>query len=235
MSAPSSHTTGSEPPILVSHELCPYVQRVAITLREKGVPFERVYVDLANKPEWFLRLSPLGKVPLLQVADAVIFESAVICNYVDEVYAPPLLPTDPLARADQRAWVEHASATLSNIAGLYNSADRDVLVAQRDALAAKFEWVERTLTKPWFSGEHFGLVDAAYAPVFRYLDAFETFSDLKLLRRAPAVQRWRERLANRPSVQGAVLDDFHERLVQFMHDRSSAFGQLARGELLLTT
>ena len=48
---------------LVSHHLCPYVQRVAIVLREKGVAFERIWIDLANKPEWFLKLSPLDKVP----------------------------------------------------------------------------------------------------------------------------------------------------------------------------
>ena len=48
--------------ILVSHHLCPYVQRAAISLAEKGVPFERVDIDLANKPGWFKAISPLGKV-----------------------------------------------------------------------------------------------------------------------------------------------------------------------------
>ena len=59
---------------LISHELCPFVQRAAIALEEKGVKFERINVDLANKPDWFLAISPLGKVPLLKVGDAVIFE-----------------------------------------------------------------------------------------------------------------------------------------------------------------
>ena len=48
-------------PTLVSHHLCPYVQRAVIALREKQVPFERIDIDLANKPEWFNALSPLGK------------------------------------------------------------------------------------------------------------------------------------------------------------------------------
>ena len=48
----------SAPLVLVSHALCPYVQRAAIVLREKGVPFERRDIDLANKPDWFLRISP---------------------------------------------------------------------------------------------------------------------------------------------------------------------------------
>ena len=52
---------------LISHKLCPYVQRAVIALTEKAVPFERRDVDLANKPEWFLRVSPLGKTPVLLV------------------------------------------------------------------------------------------------------------------------------------------------------------------------
>ena len=55
---------------LISHHLCPYVQRAAIALAEKGMPFERIYIDLAAKPDWFKAISPLGKVPVLRVADA---------------------------------------------------------------------------------------------------------------------------------------------------------------------
>src|SRR5258708_40372906 len=69
---------------LVSHHLCPYVQRVAIALAERGIAAERVYIDLADKPAWFRALSPLGKVPLLKVDDAVLFESAVICEYLED-------------------------------------------------------------------------------------------------------------------------------------------------------
>ena len=50
---------------LISHDLCPYVQRAVISLTEKGVPFERSYIDLGNKPDWFLAISPLGKTPVL--------------------------------------------------------------------------------------------------------------------------------------------------------------------------
>ena len=64
---------------LISHKLCPYVQRAVIALTEKGVPFERIDIDLANKPDWFLKISPLGKVPVLLVetadGEAALFES----------------------------------------------------------------------------------------------------------------------------------------------------------------
>src|ERR1043166_2786147 len=88
--------------VLVSHHLCPYVQRAAIALHEKSVAFERVYIDLAAKPDWFLAESPLGKTPLLKVDGAVVFESAVICEYLEDTVAPALHPADPLERARHR-------------------------------------------------------------------------------------------------------------------------------------
>jgi glutathione S-transferase len=89
--------------VLVSHHLCPYVQRAAIALTEKSVPFERQYVDLADKPAWFRRISPLGKVPLLRVGTKVIFESAVIIEYLEETTPFPLHVADPLTRARERS------------------------------------------------------------------------------------------------------------------------------------
>ena len=114
---------------LVSHHLCPYVQRAAIALAEKGVPFERVNVDLSNKPDWFRAISPLGKVPLLRVrrddSEEVIFESAVILEFLEETEANPLHPADPLARARHRAWIEFGSAILNAIGRFYSAARRD--------------------------------------------------------------------------------------------------------------
>ena len=65
---------------LISNYLCPYTQRPAIQLAEKGLSCERVYIDLAGKPEWFLQISALGKVPVLRTGDASVFETAVICR-----------------------------------------------------------------------------------------------------------------------------------------------------------
>ena len=108
---------------LVSHRLCPYVQRAVIALAEKGAPFERTDIDLSNKPEWFLRVSPLGKTPVLLVGETAMFESAVILEYLEDTQAPALHPADALARAEHRAWIEFGSAILNDIAGLYAAAD----------------------------------------------------------------------------------------------------------------
>src|SRR5436853_4889744 len=101
---------------LISHKLCPYVQRAVIALAEKDVPFERIDIDLANKPDWFLKVSPLGKTPVLLVGEQAIFESAVILEYLEETEARALHPADALRRAEHRAFIEFGSAVLTDVA-----------------------------------------------------------------------------------------------------------------------
>src|ERR1700753_3203200 len=146
---------------LVSHKLCPYVQRAVIALTEKGVPFERIDIDLANKPDWFLKLSPLGKTPVLLVGDHAIFESAVILEYLEETQPKPLHPADQLRRAEHRSWVEFGSAVLNDIAGLYSAPDEATFKAKTAQLEARFARLEaRVVAAPWFDGENFALVGA---------------------------------------------------------------------------
>ncbi len=218
---------------LVSHHLCPYVQRAAIALAEKGVAFTRIYVDLAAKPDWFLQLSPLGKVPLLRVVEAdgredVLFESAVICEYLDDTISPRLHPAAPIARARHRAWIEFASAVLVDIAGLYSAPDEAGFAAKERSLRAKFERLDQEIAPAgrYFAGTRFSLVDAAFAPVFRYFDAFEALAGLDILSGLPRVGAWREALAVRRSVQGAVGADYPERLAAFLAARRSHLSAL---------
>src|SRR5437762_14031373 len=147
---------------LVSHKLCPYVQRAVIALSEKSAPFTRRDVDLADKPDWFKAVSPLGKTPVLLAGDTAIFESAVILEYLEDTQTPALHPADPLARAEHRAWIEFGSAILNDIAALYNAAEYAAFSAEILALRAKFARVESRLEGAWFDGERFGLVDAVF-------------------------------------------------------------------------
>src|ERR1051325_2408804 len=182
---------------LISHVLCPYVQRAVIALTEKAVPFERVDVDLANKPQWFKAISPLGKTPVLKVGDRAIFESAVILEYLEETAPHPLHPVDALQRAEHRAWIEFGSAVLNDIAGLYGAKDAAAFDAKVAALAARFLRLEDRLVGPWFDGERFSLVDAVFGPVFRYFDAFDRIDDFGMLSGLPKVAAWRRALASR--------------------------------------
>lgn len=202
---------------LVSSHLCPYVQRAAISLAEKGQPFERIYLDTANKPDWFRMASPLGKVPLLMVGDDAIFESAVILEFLEDTVAPRLHPVDPLRRADHRAWVEFGSAVLADIAAFYRGPDAAVFEQRRWTLAERFDRLEeRLVAAPWFDGEAFSLVDAVFGPVFRYFDLFDELGDLGILSGKPRIARWRAALATRPSVRNAVEPDYSERLRAFI-------------------
>jgi len=210
----------AERPKLISHKLCPYVQRAVIALTEKGVPFERIDIDLAQKPDWFLKVSPLGKTPVLLVGDHAIFESAVILEYLEETEARPLHPSDPLRRAEHRAFIEFGSAVLSDIAGLYSAPDEAAFKAKAAQLEARFA-LEARIIGPWFDGESFSLVDAVFGPVFRYFDVFDEIGDFGILRGKPKLARWRENLAARPSVRSAVASDYPALLRDFIERRRS--------------
>jgi glutathione S-transferase len=213
---------------LVSHHLCPYVQRAAIALAEKGVAFERVAIDLAAKPDWFKAISPLGKVPLLRVArpgggEAVLFESAVICEFIEETQAGPALhPSDAIERAQHRAWIEFGSSILGDIYAIETTPDAALFEGKRRALAEKFARLEQVLgAGPFFAGERFSLVDAAFGPAFRYFDVLDEIADLGILAGKPKVAAWRRALAARSSVRSAVAADYPERLRRFLDAQDS--------------
>jgi glutathione S-transferase len=219
---------------LVSHHLCPYVQRAAIVLAEKGVCFERRYIDLAHKPDWFHATSPLGKVPLLLVRrdgndTAALFESAVICEYIEETQmGVQLHPSDPLERAGHRGWIEFGSSILADLWGFETATDANSYEAKRKMLAGKFGRIENVLTAaPFFAGEHFSMVDAVYAPIFRYFDVFDTIADTEVFAQTPKVRAWRAALRRRPSVANAVTADYADRLRAFLAERDAHLLKIA--------
>ena len=216
----------SAPLVLISHVLCPYVQRAAIVLVEKGVPFERRDIDLANKPDWFLRISPLGKTPVLLVGEEAIFESAVICEYLEETALPRLHPQNAVQRAQHRSWMEFGSLMLSLIGAFYNAADEATLVVRAAEIRSRLAQLEEVLGEgPFFAGKSFSMVDATFAPVFRYFDVVDAVADFGFWDGLPKVQRWRRSLAIRPSVAQAVRPDYAERLRRFLLDRRSALSR----------
>lgn len=228
---PPSATNGPMGEILlVSHHLCPYVQRAVIALTEKAVPFARRDIDLSRKPDWFTALSPLGKTPVLVVGGRPIFESAVILEYLEETQPRPLHPADPLARARHRSWIEVASSLLNEIARFYAAPDAEAFETARARLAGQFRRVEDELgTGPWFDGAAFSLVDAAFGPVFRYFHVFERIGDFGVLDGLGKVSRWRQALAARPSVRDAVAFDYPRRLEAFLRARGSHLSSLMAG------
>lgn len=103
---------------LYDYPSCPFCRKVRVALDEKGIKYERVFVDLRKKEqkkEEFLRLNPYSKVPVLIDNDTVIYESSVINEYLDEKYpTPPLMPSDPAGRAEVRIWVDFCESHFHN-------------------------------------------------------------------------------------------------------------------------
>lgn len=215
---------------LISFPLCPYVQRAIIALKEKGVPFDVVYIDLANKPDWFLKLSPLGKVPVLKVEregrePAVVFESSVIVEYIEETAGGRHLhPADPLERATHRAWMEFASATLGDLYRVTSGSDAAALPTAKAAVRSKLERLENTIAPkgPFFAGADFSYVDAAFAPAFRQIGVVNSVAETHLLDGLPRVTAWAKALADRSSVKTAVPEDYRDRYIAWLTDHNSA-------------
>ena len=213
---------------LISHPLCPFVQQAATVLLEKGVPFERINVDLAAKPDWFLALSPTGKVPLLKVSkadgsNAVLFESMVICEYLEETQGgAQLYPVDALSRARQRGWIEFGTAALADAWQFLNATDRPTADAKQAAFRGRLQRLEAmVVAEPYFSGAALGMVDAVFAPLFRYFDILDPTISQPIFENLPRVSAWRTALAARESVITAVGEDYAERFRQHLRQHQA--------------
>jgi glutathione S-transferase len=217
---------------LVSFDICPYVERSRIVLLEKGLPHELKLIDLANKPAWFLELSPMGRVPVLLLDGRPVFESMIINELLEELHPePPLFPRDPIARAEARGWIVFANdvvmpasggATLALAGGSTGDALLKPLAALRDALAK----LERQVARgggPFFLGPAFTLADACYAPFLRRWRAAEGWGgpEARLLAEFPAVSAWAEALLARPSVAKAEPEELVPKMRRFYEARAA--------------
>jgi glutathione S-transferase len=212
-------------PVLVSHALCPYVQRAAIVLTEKGLAFERRDIDLGHKPAWFRKLSPTGKTPMLLVDGHALFESAAICEYLDETALRRLHPANALQRARHRAWMEFGCGVLERIGAFYRATDDAQLHQRAGEIRARLVALEEALAEgPYFDGS-FSMVDAVFGPVFRYFDVFETIHDFGFFHGLPKVRAWRRTLSDRPSVKQAAHPQYAGFLRAFLLDQQGALAR----------
>lgn len=199
---------------LISFEACPFVQRAAILLQEQGREFETKYIDLANKPDWFLAISPSGKVPVLNVDDTPIFESAVILEYLDETATTGrLLPQDPIERAQQRMWISYISNIMAKAWRLQAANDESTARELVAELRGHFAELSGAMgAGPLWGGETFTMVDAAIAPILQRLTwaeklepSLEVFAGLEL------IETWRDTLLQRRTTTSSIVPDLEQR------------------------
>lgn len=194
---------------LISLKICPFVQRSVIALNEKQVDFKITHIDPSDPPEWFKDISPLGKVPVLKVGDQSVFESAVISEYLDEVYAPQLHPQDPLQKATHRSWVEFCSDLIMTQFKMSTAKEQAGFEENRDALKAGLQRLASAVSEegPYFAGETFHLVDTVYAPLFMRMNIVEGIRPLEL-DMPERLTVWADALLARETVKNSVVEDF---------------------------
>lgn len=207
---------------LISFKLCPFVQRSVITLLKKNVEFKITYVDLANKPDWFLAISPLGKVPVVKYGEEVLFESAIINEFLDEITPNPLMPNEPLQKAKDRAWIEFSSQTIMSqylMSVAKNQEDFEKHSANLTGLLAKLEDVKGD--EPYFGGEAFSLVDTAITPLLTRFNATKAALGKDFLAPYKKLSALAEKVAQLDYVKKSVVPEFDELYIEYLTNNDS--------------
>lgn len=191
---------------IVSSSTCPFAQRTRLALMEKGIPFRLTEISLDAKPDWFLAISPYGKVPVLRDGEATLFESSVICEYLEETHPkPPLLPRDPYLRAKARIWIDVANVRfIPHVYKYMLAQDAAGQAMHRRRLEEAFQFMEMEgLSKssgPYWLGPDVSLVDLSFFPHVDRFSAIEHFRDFTIPASCPKLKAWRETMRARPSV-----------------------------------
>jgi glutathione S-transferase len=199
--------------MLCSFKTCPWVQRAAIVLREKHVPYDIAYIDRNNRPAWFLAISPHSKVPVLQIdGKDALFESNAIAEYLDETAPPRLHPDDSIARAQNRAWTDYVPTFASAISNAAYADSEEEFVARAAKIAGPFGKLEEALARrggadPYFNGPKLSLVDAAYAPFLQRYTFMDRLRPLGIIEKFPHLAAWRDALLSAPAVKASTVSN----------------------------
>ena len=200
-------------------------------MRAKDVEFEVTFVNLREKPDWFLKISPHGKVPVLKVDEEILFESNAIAEFLDETVPPRLHPEDPMQRARNRAWTDYVPTFSGALNGIYYTKTREDMEAGLAKSPKVVERLEQAIALgrgndgPYFNGTELSLVDAAYAPFLQRFVIADGFLKTGLLDEFPHVQAWVDALLSNEVVTGAVAPNFLEEF----------YGNLKRREFYIAT
>ena len=190
---------------LYGANVCPFVHRARLALAEKGLEYEYVAVDLRNKPDWYHDVLPTGQVPLLEHQGNRVWESAIVCEYLEECFPlPALLPKDPGARAKARLCIDWTSGTLVPLFyRLLKGQNLEERQGHKDALMAALEKLDAELEgQPWLLGDDLSLADLELYPWFERWPVLEHYRGFPVSPALRNLRRWRETLAQRPAVAG---------------------------------
>lgn len=184
-----------------------------IVLRAKEVKFDVTYIDLRNKPDWFIKISPHGKVPVLVVDDEPLFESNSIAEFLDEHVTPRLHPEDLIKRARNRAWNENISNFAAGIRHIYFAKTKESYEEAKAKAPTELQKLEDALrgnNGPYFNGAEFSMVDACYAPMLHRFWFVEQWLHCGLMEGFPLLTAWTDALIATEAVSGSLPPTFEE-------------------------
>jgi glutathione S-transferase len=206
---------------LISFPICPYVQKCIITLNFKRVKFEVEYIDVDNKPEWFKKISPLEKVPVLIVNNTdILFESNVINEFLDEIYPPKTLNFDILKKAKERAWIEYSGTLLADIYKIITSDKKDPQLI--DQFITKLVKIENVIdNKGYFKGSFFSIIDSAYAPIFFRMQLFPSLIQNDTIQQAGKLKLYMQNMLDNTFVKNSVPNNFEEEFLKYLQKKKS--------------
>lgn len=215
---------------IVSFKICPFVQRVTTLLETKSAIYDIEYIDLSHKPKWFMDISPNGQVPILITDDnAVLFESDAIVEYLEEVVTEPLLPADPVKKAQSRAWSYLASKHYLVQCSAQRSSNAALLEERAAKLSSAFAKISTQLgDSPFINGRSMGMVDVAWAPLLHRAAVIEDYSGYDFLTDFPRLKMWQKAILATDIPKRSVPEDFNARFTAFYLSESTYLGQLTR-------
>ncbi len=199
-----------------------FSQRTRVVLLEKGIDFTPIEIDLQNKPDGYTQISRYGKVPAIKHGDVEIYESAIINEYLDEVFPePPLLPRDLAAKAIARIWIDYANTRLVPAFNKFlRGKDSTEQEQGRKEFTEALLYIEQEgLGKgDYFLGDQFSLVDISFYPWFERLPLLEHFRKFTLPAETPRLQTWWNLVRDRSSIQAVAnpADFYLERFAKVL-------------------
>ncbi|MCU0832961.1 MAG: glutathione S-transferase N-terminal domain-containing protein [Chromatiaceae bacterium] len=197
---------------LFSDPSCPYCHRVRIVLAEKGITVDIVDVDAEALPDEVMDFNPYGTVPTLVDRDLRLYESRIIMEYLDERFPhPPLLPVDPVARANARLYMYRVERDW------YVLLERIVKGGEGEAAQARKELRESLVAtspvfaaKPFFMSDELSLVDCCVAPLLWRLPVL----GIELPPQAKAIQEYSKRIFALPAFRASLTEAEHEMVLE---------------------
>ena len=208
---------------LVTSKLSPFGHRVEMCLIEKKISYEKVDVDLANKPDWFIQDSPLGKAPIIYGNGRPLFESIAICEYLEEAFPDIQLHSkDVYTRAWHRGWMEFSNGLISSIFGIAFATDQKTLDEKLDEARKKIKNLEKYLTaEPFFGGGHFSLIDVCFATAFTPAMVIRANYGVEIFDEESRTDKYIQKLIERESFDKVIPDDYDDVLEDFLARKNS--------------